>query len=100
MIRLSTLFWLILMSATGFAMFAVKYEVQALADQLAHTTRQAGQAEHASIGESAAFVGLGKSFQIWEPSRFAEHLANLRERARRQGTKIPPLAVPSDRGHE
>ncbi len=46
MIRLSTLFWLILMSATGFAMFAVKYEVQALADQLAQTTRQAGQADH------------------------------------------------------
>ncbi len=46
MIRLSTLFWLILMSATGFAMFAVKYQVQALADQLAQTTRQTGQAEH------------------------------------------------------
>ncbi len=45
MIRLSTVFWLILVSATGFAMFAVKYEVQALADQLAHTTRQADDAE-------------------------------------------------------
>ena len=45
MIRLSTLFWLILVSATGFAMFAVKYEVQALADQLAHTSRQADDAE-------------------------------------------------------
>ena len=45
MIRLSALFWLILVSATGFAMFAVKYEVQALADQLAHTTRQADDAE-------------------------------------------------------
>ena len=47
--------------------------------------------EHAFIADSAAFVGLGKSFQIWEPSRFAEHLASLRERARRQGTRIPPL---------
>jgi hypothetical protein len=45
MIRLSALFWLILVSATGFAMFAVKYEVQALADQLAHTTRQADDAQ-------------------------------------------------------
>jgi cell division protein FtsL len=45
MIRLSALFWLILVAATGFAMFAVKYEVQALADQLARTTRQADDAE-------------------------------------------------------
>jgi hypothetical protein len=46
MIRLSTLFWLVLVSATGFAMFAVKYEVQALADELAQTTKRAGDAEH------------------------------------------------------
>ena len=57
-------------------------------------------AEHASIADSAAFVGLGKSFQIWEPGRFAEHLATLRERARRQGTKIPPLGGSPDRGRE
>ncbi|HEY3911286.1 MAG TPA: hypothetical protein VGM07_15555 [Stellaceae bacterium] len=46
MIKLSTLFWLILVSATGFAMFAVKYEVQALADQLVQTTGRAAEAEH------------------------------------------------------
>ena len=57
-------------------------------------------AEHAFITDSAAFVGLGKSFQIWEPGRFAEHLANLRERARRQGTKIPPLGGLPDRRRE
>ena len=45
MIRLSTLFWLILMSATGYAMFPVKYEVMRLDDQLAQTTRQIGHAE-------------------------------------------------------
>ena len=57
-------------------------------------------AQHAFITDSAAFVGLGKSFQIWEPGRFAEHLANLRERARRQGTKIPPLGGMPDRRRE
>ncbi len=57
-------------------------------------------AEHACIADSAAFVGLGKSFQIWEPGRFAEHLATLRERARRQGTKIPPLGSSPDRARE
>jgi hypothetical protein len=46
MIRLSTLFWLILVSATGFAMFAVKYEVQALTDELGQTTKRAGGAEN------------------------------------------------------
>jgi hypothetical protein len=45
MIKLSALFWLVLVSATGFAMFAIKYEVQAVADQLAQTAKQADDAE-------------------------------------------------------
>jgi cell division protein FtsL len=45
MIRLSALFWLVLVSATGFAMFGVKYEVQALADQFAQTTKRADDSE-------------------------------------------------------
>lgn len=45
MIRLSTLFWLIAVSTAGFAMFAVKYEVQSLADQLARTVKQADGTE-------------------------------------------------------
>jgi MraZ protein len=49
-------------------------------------------AEHAAITDSVAFVGVGRSFQLWEPTRFAEHMANLRERARQQGTRIPALA--------
>jgi MraZ protein len=48
-------------------------------------------AAHAHITESAAFVGLGPTFQIWEPDRFAEHEAALLERTRRQGTRMPPL---------
>src|SRR6266851_1230298 len=54
-------------------------------------------AEYAHITESAAFVGLGKSFQIWEPTRFADHQAMLRERARRQGTRLPPSGGANDR---
>jgi MraZ protein len=45
--------------------------------------------EHAHIGDECAFVGLGASFQIWEPSRFAAHRAEARERTRRQGTTLP-----------
>ena len=57
-------------------------------------------AEHAHITESAAFVGLGSSFQIWEPDRFADHQATLRERARRQGTRLPPLGGAAERRRE
>jgi MraZ protein len=46
---------------------------------------------HAHITESAAFVGLGPIFQIWEPNRFTEHESALLERARRQGMRMPPL---------
>ena len=46
MIRLGTLFWLVLVSATGFAMFGVKYQVQALEDELGRTNRAAAAEEH------------------------------------------------------
>ena len=57
-------------------------------------------AEYAHITESAAFVGLGKSFQIWEPTRFGDHQATLRERARQQGTSLPPLGSRAERRRE
>jgi hypothetical protein len=46
MIRVGTLFWLVLVSATGFAMFGVKYQVQALEDELARTKRATAAEEH------------------------------------------------------
>jgi MraZ protein len=57
-------------------------------------------AEHAAITDSIAFVGVGRNFQLWEPGRFSEHAAALRERARQQGTRIPSLAQPTDRRRE
>src|ERR1700757_652897 len=57
-------------------------------------------AQYAHITDSAAFVGLGKSFQIWEPNRFADHQATLRERARQQGTRLPPLGGHMERRRE
>jgi len=48
-----------------------------------------GLKEHAQIADEAAFVGLGAMFQIWEPARFAEHRAAIRERSRRQNTTLP-----------
>jgi hypothetical protein len=46
MIRVGTLFWLVLVSATGFAMFGVKYQVQALEDELVRTKRATAAEEH------------------------------------------------------
>ena len=46
-------------------------------------------AEHAGITENAAFVGLGREFQIWEPEAHKAHQEAMRERARRQGTTLP-----------
>jgi MraZ protein len=45
--------------------------------------------QHAGITEQAAFVGRGRTFQIWEPQRFQTHQEEMRERARRQGTTLP-----------
>ena len=40
MIRFSTIIWLILVAATGYAMFQVKYQVSQLDEKLAHINRQ------------------------------------------------------------
>jgi MraZ protein len=49
--------------------------------------------EHAGITENAAFVGLGRTFQIWDPQQFERHQQEMRERARRQGTTLPSRRV-------
>ncbi len=46
--------------------------------------------EHAHIASDVAFVGLGAMFQLWDPRRYEEHSAAVRERSRRQGTTLPP----------
>jgi hypothetical protein len=47
MIKLATLFWLVLVSAAGFAMFAVKYQVQSLEDELNRASKDTIAEEHA-----------------------------------------------------
>jgi MraZ protein len=48
-------------------------------------------AAHAHITESAAFVGRGPTFQIWEPERLAADDARWEERMLRQNVKMGPL---------
>ncbi len=49
--------------------------------------------QHAGLTEAAAFVGLGRTFQIWEPQRFEQHQQEMRERARRQGATLPSQSL-------
>lgn len=44
--------------------------------------------DHAGIGETATFVGRGRTFQIWEPGRFEEFQDQARQRARDQGLTL------------
>ena len=46
--------------------------------------------QHAHITDDVAFVGLGSTFQLWDPALHEEHRAMVRERSRRQGTTLPP----------
>jgi MraZ protein len=48
-------------------------------------------ASHAGITESAAFVGLGRTFQIWEPEAHKRHQGEMRDRAKRQGLTLPAM---------
>jgi len=50
------------------------------------------------ITESVAFVGLSKTFQIWEPEAYKAHQAAMRQLQREQGIALPPartVAVPT-----
>jgi MraZ protein len=51
--------------------------------------------QHAGIGENAAFVGLGRTFQIWDPTRFARHQDDMRERALQRGLTLPARGTPA-----
>lgn len=53
-------------------------------------------AEHAGITETAAFVGRGATFQIWEPGIFERHQAEARTRAREQRATL--RLTPRDNG--
>lgn len=56
--------------------------------------------EHAGIGCDVAFVGLGAMFQLWDPARYEEHRAAIRERSRRQGTTLPARGAAARRVNE
>lgn len=49
--------------------------------------------EHTGITDEVHFVGRGDHFQLWAPTRFAEHRAEVRERLRTK--RAAALATPA-----
>jgi hypothetical protein len=99
MIKLSALFWLVLVSATGFAMFAIKYEVQAVADQLAQTTKRADDAERdirvfdaewAYLNRPDALAQMNQRYLSLAPIATKQLIANIGDIPMRPA---PPPAV-------
>jgi MraZ protein len=50
-------------------------------DSAGRITIPAELLEYAGISKDAAFIGCGKTFQIWEPNAFKEYQENLRKEA-------------------
>ncbi|MEK9945892.1 MAG: division/cell wall cluster transcriptional repressor MraZ [Alphaproteobacteria bacterium] len=53
---------------------------------------------HAGITERAAFVGQGRSFQIWEPLALAQREAEAVDRAKRDRASLKIPSPPSGEG--
>jgi len=53
--------------------------------------------EQAGLGEEAAFVGKGDSFQIWSPKALQKFMAEAREKVAAQGLSLPvrPPGLPT-----
>ena len=49
---------------------------------------------HAGLDEQVAFLGLGRTFQIWEPAAAERRRAEARERAREHSLTLPGRAAP------
>jgi MraZ protein len=44
---------------------------------------------HAGITDTAVFMGLGRTFQIWEPAAAEQRRAEARQRTRERGLTLP-----------
>jgi MraZ protein len=50
---------------------------------------------HAHLTDSVAFIGLGRTFQIWQPDLARERRTQARELARSKGLSSPLAAAPN-----
>src|SRR5437870_3592437 len=105
MIRLGTLFWLVLVSATGFAMFGVKYQVQALEDELARTRRATMAEEHeirvldaewAYLTRPETLEGMNRQFLSLAPVSTKQLHMTVADIPLRPALPAPPPSVPDE----
>jgi MraZ protein len=52
-----------------------------------------GLCQHAGITDNVAFVGNGKTFQIWEPEQLNTRITEARLRAQRTGLTLPAIGA-------
>jgi hypothetical protein len=95
MIKLSTLFWLVLVSTTGFAMFAVKYEVQSLEDKLNRTKKATIAEEHAIRTDEAEWAYLTRPETLDEMNRRYLSLGPIATKQLRATLTDVPLRAPT-----
>jgi MraZ protein len=50
-----------------------------------------GLAQHADLSDTVVFMGLGRTFQIWEPQAAERRRAEARERARTRHLTLPGI---------
>ncbi|MBB4286642.1 division/cell wall cluster transcriptional repressor MraZ [Roseospira goensis] len=72
--------------------------VQLPYDQTGRIVLPAKLMERAGITTEAAFVGLGKTFQLWQPDRHAAYEADLEAAALADPPSAPALADVAPRG--
>jgi hypothetical protein len=104
MIRLGTLFWLILVSATGFAMFGVKYQVQALEDEAARASRATAAEEHelrvleaewAYLTRPETLEGMNRRYLLLGPIVTRQLHATAADIPLRPPPVLPPPELPA-----
>ncbi len=54
--------------------------------------------EHANINKTAAFVGRGPLFEIWQPDAFTSYQSEATRRAAEQGLTLRPSGPPGGTG--
>lgn len=95
MIRLTTVFWLLLVTASGFAVYGVKYRVQGLEDELAHIRRTTLAADRQIRVLTAEWAYLNRPATLAELNRRYLSLAPVATWQLRRSIADIPLRVPS-----
>jgi hypothetical protein len=103
MIKLATLFWLVLVTASGLAMFAVKYQVQSLDDRLNDTKKAVAAqerelrvlgAEWAYLNRPAALADMNQRFLSLTPIATKQLQSGVADIAMRPPPAPPPVPEP------